>query len=306
MNKLENAKDILKQIDMPNRQQTDLCGLTLLALANISQDKNWQDAQNDFQRIHDIIIFIGEQYGVKYAENSRETFRKQALHIFRLAAMVEDNGKATNSPSYRYKLTDSFFKLIKSYDTSDWLNQLKNFTDGHESLKKKFSSAREMTKVPVKINGLDCKFSTGSHNLLQKAIIEDFACRFAIGAEVLYVGDTAKKDMVKDREKLSELGILLGEHEKLPDVILYRTDTQWIYFIEAVTSVGPISQKRIIEINELSKNCKCGKVYVTAFLDMHTFKKFASELAWETEVWIAKNPDHMIHLNGDKFMGPRF
>ena len=26
---------------------------------------------------------------------------------------------------------------------------------------------------------------------------------------------------------------------------------------------------------------------------------------WDTEVWIAELPEHMIHLNGDQFMGPR-
>jgi adenine-specific DNA-methyltransferase len=43
---------------------------------------------------------------------------------------------------------------------------------------------------------------------------------------------------------------------------------------------------------------------VTAFPDRVTFRKFAKDIAWETEVWIADNPDHMIHFNGDKFLGP--
>ena len=305
MNKLENAKDILKQIGMPASQQSDLCGYTLLALAGVLHEMPWNSAQNEFKRIHDIIIFLGEHYDVKYAENSRETIRKQALHLFRLAAIVEDNGMPTNSPKFAYKLTDAFLSLLRVYGTDEWTTELNSFLNEHESLKEKFSSKREMTKVPVTINGCECKFSTGSHNLLQKAIIEEFAPRFARGAQVLYVGDTAKKDLIKDREKLAELGILLGEHEKLPDVILYCSEKQWIYFIEAVTSVGPISQKRMFEIDDLSKNCKCGKVFVTAFLNMKIYKKFANELAWETEVWIAENPEHMIHLNGDKFIGPR-
>jgi hypothetical protein len=55
----------------------------------------------------------------------------------------------------------------------------------------------------------------------------------------------------------------------------------------------------------MTTECTCGKIYVTAFSDIKTYKKFAADLAWETEVWIADNPDHMIHLNGDKFLGPR-
>lgn len=91
----------------------------------------------------------------------------------------------------------------------------------------------------------------------------------------------------------------------MPDVILYRPDKDWIYFIEAVASVGPMSPQRIIDIQRMTKKVKSGKIFITAFPDMAEYKKFSMTLAWETEVWIADFPDHMIHLNGDKFMGPR-
>lgn len=159
--------------------------------------------------------------------------------------------------------------------------------------------------MPVIINGEKFEFSTGKHNELQKAIIEEFAPRFAQNSIVLYVGDTKDKDLYKDNELLKKLKISMGKHEKLPDVILYQDDKKWVYFIEAVTSVGPISPKRILEINEMTKKCDLGKIFVTAFIDMKTFKKFAEDLAWETEVWLSEMPDHMIHLNGDKFVGPR-
>lgn len=149
------------------------------------------------------------------------------------------------------------------------------------------------------------KKTPGKHNRLQKAIIEEFAPRFAPDSECLYVGDTIKKDMVKNIEKLSLLGFEITLHDKMPDVVLYREDKNWIYFIESVTSVGPMDPKRIIEIESMTKNVTAGKIYVTAFLDFATFKKFSQQLAWETEVWIADMPDHMIHLNGDKFLGPR-
>jgi len=87
--------------------------------------------------------------------------------------------------------------------------------------------------------------------------------------------------------------------------VLYREDKDWLYFIESVTSVGPMDDKRIIELQELTKNVKSGKIFVTAFLDFKTFKKFSESLVWDTEVWIADVPDHMIHLNGDRFLGPR-
>lgn len=305
MNKLEQAKDILEKIGMPKAQQADLCAYTLLALLNIKEKSKWNTATNEYIRIHDIMEFIKQNYGVAYAENSRETFRKQAMHHFRIAALIEDNLKATNSPNYRYRITIEALNLIKKYGTNEWNKELEKYLKNHQKLISIYENKRNLTKIPVKINGENFEFSTGKHNELQKAIIEEFAPRFAPNSIVLYVGDTKDKDLYKDVELLEKLKISMGDHEKLPDVILYQKEKKWIYFIEAVTSVGPISPKRIVEITDMTKNCKLGKIYVTAFLDMKTFKRFTEQLAWETEVWLSEMPDHMIHLNGDKFMGPR-
>lgn len=117
--------------------------------------------------------------------------------------------------------------------------------------------------------------------------------------ECLYVGDTIEKNLVKNVEKLKELGFEITLHDKMPDVVLYREDKDWIYFVESVTSVGPMDPKCILEIEEMTKDVTAGKIFVTAFLEFKTYKKFAEELAWETEVWIAEMPEHMIHLNGD-------
>ena len=162
-----------------------------------------------------------------------------------------------------------------------------------------------MKKMPVKINGEDFSFSTGKHNQLQKAILEEFAPRFAPNAECLYVGDTIKKDLVKKESQLKKLGFDITLHDKMPDVVLYRSDKNWLFFIEAVTSVGPMNPKRIQELTAMTKNVEAGLIFVTAFLDFKTYKKHSEELAWDTEVWLAEMPDHMIHLNGDSFLGPR-
>ena len=159
--------------------------------------------------------------------------------------------------------------------------------------------------MPVEINGKSITFSPGKHNELQKAIVEEFAPRFAPHSECLYVGDTVKKDLVKNVDKLRELGFEITVHNKMPDVVLYRADKNWIYFVESVTSVGSMEPKRIKEIEEMTANVTAGKIYVTAFQNFKFFKRFSETLAWETEVWIADMPDHMIHLNGDKFLGPR-
>lgn len=303
--KIEETRGFLQTIGMPKAQQADICCYVILAMARVEPDMSWSEVTNEWIRIHDIIQFVNTFYDMSYAENSRETFRKQALHRFRTAALIEDNGKATNSPNYRYRLTEETVKMLRTMGTSAWKTSVKRFLCDHEKLIDLYASKKKMTMMPVNINGESFKFSTGKHNELQKAIIEEFAPRFAPNSECLYVGDTIEKDLVKDVEKLKKLGFEITLHDKMPDVVLYREDKDWIYFVESVTSVGPMNPKRILEITEMTKDVKVGKIFVTAFLDFKTYKKFAEELAWETEVWIAEMPEHMIHLNGDRFMGPR-
>ena len=305
MGKIDEAREFLKMLGMPKAQQADICCYVLLAMAGIKQDTLWKDARNEWIRIHDIIQFANTYYGSTYAENSRETFRKQALHHFRNAALAEDNGKATNSPNYRYRLTEETLQMIRVFQTSDWQKSVNRFLKYHEKLVDMYASKKKMTMMPVRINGADFQFSTGKHNELQRAIIEEFAPRFAPNSECLYVGDTTEKDLVKNVDKLKELGFEITLHDKMPDVVLYREDKDWIYFVESVTSVGPMDAKRILEITEMTKSVAAGKIFVTAFLDFKTYKRFSENLAWETEVWIAEMPEHMIHLNGDKFLGPR-
>lgn len=305
MTKIKEAKELLRELDVPVQQQSDLCALVILALARLQPNDEWILSTNPWIRIHDILLFIKQAYGITYAENSRETIRKQAIHHFRNAAFIEDNGAPTNSPNYKYRLTEEMLSLLKSFQTMHWSSTKHSFLENHNSLINFYRSIKLMEKMPVKINGNELTFSPGKHNELQKLIIEEFAPRFAENAICLYVGDTIQKDLVKNETMLSKLGFKMTLHDKLPDVILYVEDKNWLYFIEAVTSVGPMSPKRIKELESMTSEVTAGKIYVTAFLDFKTFKSFSEALAWETEVWIADLPDHMIHLNGDKFLGPR-
>ena len=312
MSKLDQAKEILKVLGMPKQQQNDRSGYVFLALAGIKEEDNWSDASINSLRTVDMMNFMAEHYGKIYKPNSRETIRKESIHQFCDGAIAfrndDDDERATNSPKFSYRLTDETLEVVQSYGTTGWEERLRAWLDNHKTLVEQYSQIREMSQTPVKINGVDLQFSPGKHNDLQRAIIEEFAPRFAPGAEVLYVGDTTKKDLIKNRVKLQQLGVRITDHDKLPDVVLYTEGKNWLYFIEAVTSVGPVSVKRVNEIQEMLGNCKCGIVYVTAFLDMSSqngFKKFIDKIAWETEIWVADNPDHMIHLNGDRFLGPR-
>lgn len=305
MGKLEDARSILRQLGMPPQQQSDLCCYCLLAMAAIGEDAMWYNADNGWIRIHDMITFLGTAYHIDYAENTRETIRKQAMHKFRDAAIIEDNGMATNSPNYRYRITDEAIDVIRSYGDPSWDGQLDAFRSLHKSLIDLYSSQREISKQPVNINGQIFTLSAGKHNMLQKEIIEEFAPRFAENSVCLYIGDSTNRDLYKDDKALARLGFIITQHDIMPDIVLYREDKNWLYFIEAVTSVGPMSQERVNNIRKMTLYVRAGKIFVTAFPDRKTFRKFLSDLAWETEVWLSSDPDHMIHMNGDRFMGPR-
>jgi len=153
-------------------------------------------------------------------------------------------------------------------------------------------------------DGKQLYLTPGKHNELQIAIIEKFGPRYAANSTVLYLGDAAKKFVIYEREKLEQLSVPMTTHDKLPDIILYDETKNWLYLIEAVTSHGPVSHKRRYELERLLKNCTAKPIYVSAFLNLSEFRRHVPHIAWETEVWIAETPEHMIHYNGEKFLGP--
>lgn len=144
MSKLEEAKAILDSIGMPKAQQSDLCAYTLLALSEIVENKKWSSATNNYIRIHDIMEFIKDNYDIAYAENSRETFRKQAMHHFRIAALIEENGMATNSPNYKYRITAEALNLFQKYNTPSWNKALNIYLKNHEKLVSIYENKRNM------------------------------------------------------------------------------------------------------------------------------------------------------------------
>lgn len=311
MGKIEQAQEVLEALGLPYAQQNEISALTLLALALLSEKAHWKDATSQNLRVHDILIKIKQDYGREYAENSRETIRRKVLHQFEQAGIVvrnsDDPSRPTNSGLNNYILSDLVLDVLHSYGTSKWKLMVNKFLAQQGSLLVTYQKAREQNKVPLRVaDGKVYKLSPGKHNKLEVAIVEDFAPRFAPGAKLIYLGDTAKKTLVFDEFAFAKLGIPVSEHGKFPDAIfLYDTKRKWLFLIEAVTSHGPVSPKRQFELEKLFEKCKAGKVYVTAFLDFANYKKYANEIAWETEVWIAEMPSHMIHFNGDKFLGPR-
>ena len=256
------------------------------------------------------MVFISENYNKHYAPNTRETFRRNVLHQFVQAGIADYNpgnpNLPVNSPRAHYALSEIALKTIQTYRTKKWPKALQNFKTEAGELKDRYSKARKMARVPITLaNGKTLKLSPGKHNKVQVAIIEEFASRFAKGSTLLYLGDTENKDLHVEKEQLEAIGIPITEHSKLPDIVIYDDSKNWLYLIEAVTSHGPMSPKRLVELEEFLTNCTAGKIYVSAFPDFSEFKKHVNNIAWDTEVWVMDFPEHMIHFNGDRFLGPR-
>jgi len=311
MSKLKEAQQILFGLGLPSSQQNEISAYTLLALAELREDSKWTDATKKSKGVtKGIMQFIAETYDREYAPNTRETVRRQVLHQFVQARIIDLNPDIpdlpVNSPRTHYALTEEALETIQTYGTDAWEIACKAFIEKAGSLKSIYEKKREQFLIPIILSdNTELYLSPGKHNEVQRSIVEDFAPRFIKKPKLIYLGDTAKKDLYVDNEVLVALGIPINQHSKLPDVVLYDEDRDWLYLIEAVTSHGPVSPKRVVEIEEFLKGCKAGKVYVTAFPDFTEFKKHLNDIAWETEVWIMDAPDHMIHYNGDRFLGPR-
>ncbi|MGA1874743.1 MAG: BsuBI/PstI family type II restriction endonuclease [bacterium] len=305
MGKCEEAQEILKALGLPVAQQNEISALTLLALCGLKENDNWKKTFRQSLTItKGIMRFIAENYGKAYAPNTRETFRRQELHQFIQAGIVDYNPDnpdlPTNSPSAHYALNNDALAAMRSYGSRKWKGALERFLSEQGSLILKYQKNRTKRMIPVTLaDGTILSLSPGKHNRLQSAIIEEFAPRFAPGAIVLYIGDTAKKNLIIDEENFKELCVVVTDHDKLPDVVLFDSKRNWLLLIEAVTSHGPVTPKRMMELDNMLSQCAAGKVYVSAFPDFAEFRKHIKEIAWETEVWIAEFPDHMIHYNGE-------
>ncbi|HKZ82882.1 MAG TPA: BsuBI/PstI family type II restriction endonuclease [Anaerolineae bacterium] len=309
MPKIEEAKALLKALGLPPAQRNELAALTLLALANLTETDPWRKAQRRSIRIHDMILFIEQNYRRRYAENTRETFRRQVLHQFEQAGIVDRNPDdpelPVNSPRTHYALSEAILPVVQNYGTKAGNWHLEKFTTERSTLIEMYQRRRAQKLIPVKdASGREYRLSPGKHNKLQAAVIEQFAPRFAPHSKLLYLGDAANKTLVMDTAELKRQDIPVDKHSKLPDIILYVPKKNWLYLIEVVTSHGPVSHKRHQELERMLSKSQVGPVYVSVFPDFKEFNRHSSNIAWETEVWIAEFPDHLIHWNSDKFMGP--
>ncbi|WP_447989772.1 BsuBI/PstI family type II restriction endonuclease [Achromobacter spanius] len=307
--KIREALAILEDLGMPRPQLNERTALCLLALVNMSPTKRWEDCEAPLIGITPIMEWAKEHYQTDYAPNTRETFRRQSMHQFIEAGVCLYNpdkpDRPVNSPKAVYQIEPNLISVMKLYGTDAYMGALDGYKAERKTLVERYAKAREMQMVPVKVKeGYHITLSPGIHSELIRDIVEEFGPRYAPGGELIYVGDTGDKHGFFDKDLLASLGMVLDNHGKLPDVVIYMRDKNWLLLIESVTSHGPVESKRQLELARLFKTCKAGLVYVSAFPDRKTFLKYLGVIAWESEVWIADAPTHMIHFNGSRFLGP--
>ena len=310
MANVDHARDILNSIGMPPAQCNAMSGMTLIALCGLKPNAPWSTAHRRRCGVtKGIMDYIQEHYGISYAPNTRETFRRQVLHQFVQAGIAIRNfyepSLATNSPRTHYAVSEPLLEVVRCYGTREWQLALNRFLVGRETLTELYARERTRNLIPVVLSsGQQFKLSPGLHNKVQKAVIDEFAPRFAPGACLVYLGDTAYKNLFVDQAQLEDLHITITDHDKLPDVVLHDSVRNWLFLVEAVTSHGPMSPTRRVDLEEMFRGCPADPVYVSAFPNFAEFRRHMANIAWETEVWLSDNPDHMIHYDGERFLGP--
>ena len=307
--KIKEALAILNDLGLPKQQQNERSALTLLSLLGLKPANTWEKASDPLMGITPMMDFFQEHYGKKYAPNTRETVRRQTVHQFMQAALIIANpdrpSRPTNSPKAVYQIESSALKLLRGFGKAGWNECLEQYLQTVNTLKKLYARERDMRRLPVRLeNGQEIRLSPGGQNILVKKIMDDFCPLFTPGCFVIYVGDTQVKWAYFNSDALTSLGVEIQEHGKMPDVVVHHVEKNWLVLVEAVTSHGPVNPKRRQELKELFSGSTAGLVFVTAFLDRRAMLKYLNDISWETEVWIAESPTHLIHFNGERFLGP--
>lgn len=306
---VDEAIDVLTQLGFPRQQLNERSGLVLLALLDLNPDKAWREARAPLCGITPMMDFMAEHFGKKYAPNSRETVRRQTVHQFLTGGLILQNpdqpDRPVNSGKTTYQIHSFALDLLRSYGSTEWALALRRYQLRVEALTDRWQKERQRQRIPVVLpDGADITLSPGGQNVLIAALVKDFCPLFTPGGNVLYIGDADEKFAIYDKPGLEGLGVTIEEHGKMPDLVVYYAEREWLVLIEAVTSHGPVDAKRHEELQGLFAESTAGLVFVTSFLDRRTLAKYVGDISWETEVWVADSPTHLIHFNGDRFLGP--
>ena len=306
---VEKTRELLIDLGMDKERSNERSAMVFLALAHLDSDSIWTQATNEMYTTRQLMDWIRDRLGQDYAANTRETIRRFTLHQFSAGAIVEQNAdqpdRPINSPKWTYRLTPGLMPVVHAIGTQDYEQELEEFLSGIETWREKQNEIREMNKVPVELpDGTGVMLSSGGQNVLIKQMVEEFCPRYAPGGQVLYIDDTDHTFRTKQEALLSSVGIEMPERGKAPDLIVWMEDKQWLFLMEACSTHGPIDVTRKHELLELFAPQQGNIVFVSCFPDRGVMRQYLVDLAWETEAWCASDPDHLIHLDGEKFMGP--
>jgi adenine-specific DNA-methyltransferase len=302
-NRIDEALQILIELGLPRAQLNERSALTLLALLDLKPTVTWKGAASPLMGITPMMEFMAQHYGKTYKPNTRETVRRQTVHQFLDAALIIANPDAperpVNSPKTVYQIEESALELLRTYGTAEWEKSLGTYLASVETLKQRYAQERELSRIPIVIEGNLKTLSPGGHNILIEKVIKDFAERFTPGGKLIYVGDTDEKFAHFNEVALKDLGVTIDFYGKMPDVIIHHLKNDWLVLIEAVTSHGPINPKRKKELEVIFADIKIPLVMVTTFLSRKAMVEYLAEIAWETDVWVAEDSTHLIHFNGE-------
>jgi adenine-specific DNA-methyltransferase len=307
--RIDEALSVLEQLEVPREQRNDRSALTLLSLLDLKAGSRWAEAESPLRGITEMMDYFAEHFGKKYAPNTRETVRRFTIHQFVEAGIVVKNpdkpDRPVNSPQAVYQIEAGALGVFRAFGTPQWKGKLAAYLKAVPSLRVRYARERDMERIPVRLaSGKEVTLSAGGQNSLIKLIVEEFCPRFTPAGTVIYVGDADDKWACFEQETLAKLGVTVDSHGKMPDVVVHHGKKDWLVLIEAVTSHGPVNPKRRDELKRLFKGSKAGLVFVTAFESRQAMMRYLNELSWETEVWVAESPTHLIHFDGERFLGP--
>ncbi len=314
---INSAFKIIEAVGVPtddlSKRAKERTSMAVLALGGITLASGFSSCQSikdqRYLRTKEVIVFHNGHLEERISSGSYDDIRRKDLVRLVGMGLVVNSAKNPeadiNDGTRGYALNEDFARLIRTFGTELWSPSLQEFGIDEEYLAL-FLSERKPTKIQVKLSdSINIELLDGPHNQLQKAIIEEFLQIFGEGAEVLYIGDTSNKSLHQYDDRMVELGIDLQDRGMLPDIVAFSESREWLYLVEAVHSSNPLNPERVIDLKRNAlKYCNYGVVFVTAFLTKRDFAKWMTKIAWETEVWIAESPTHMVHFNGDKFLGP--
>lgn len=307
--RVAEARAILKDLGFDAERHNERSALTFLALLGLRPEDPWFSATRELYGTRALMDWMRDEYQRTYAANSRETVRRFTLHQFAYVLLVEQNpdepDRPVNSPKWCYAIHTEALDVARKFGTHEYRLALDLYLAKRPGLVTAYEAARDMHRVPVALpNGDPLSLSPGGQNILIKSMVEDFCSYYTPGGEVLYIGDADQKWTVFQQERLAHLGVEVDQHGKMPDLVVYMLDKNWLVLMEAASTHGPVDSKRHGELAKLFDGSTAGLVYVSCFPDRATMRKYLSDISWETEAWCADNPTHMIHFNGERFLGP--